>query len=149
MSPGRHEGCEGGHGVSDQPPSGAMATPPTAATYLGDLSTPFETSPTTRVTDTLERMLAPASEPPGRGDRARQLRLSAADAPLCERATTCDVDTAVIGPPQDREIKRGFTDGSCRELTPPTERKPDCAPPPESARSRESDPDVMQTTPMC
>ena len=41
-----------------------MATPPTAATYSGDLSTPFETSPTTRVIDTLERMMAQALKNP-------------------------------------------------------------------------------------
>jgi hypothetical protein len=43
--------------VSNSPPSGAMATPPTAATSGGDLNVPFETSRTTRVTNTLERML--------------------------------------------------------------------------------------------
>ena len=42
-----------------------MATPPTAATYSGDLSTTFETSPTTRVIDTLERMMAQAVHNPG------------------------------------------------------------------------------------
>jgi hypothetical protein len=42
-----------------------MATPPTAATYSADLSTPFETSPTTRVIDTLERMMAQAVYTPG------------------------------------------------------------------------------------
>jgi len=42
-----------------------MATLPTAATDAGDLSTPFETSPTTRVTDTLERMMAQAVDNPG------------------------------------------------------------------------------------
>jgi hypothetical protein len=31
--------------------------PERAATYPGDLSTTFETSPTTRVIDTLERMM--------------------------------------------------------------------------------------------
>ncbi len=34
--------------MADQPPSGAMATPPIAAIYSGDPSTPFEVSPTTR-----------------------------------------------------------------------------------------------------
>ena len=37
-----------------------MATPPTAGTYSGDLSTPFETIPTTRGADKLERMMAQA-----------------------------------------------------------------------------------------
>jgi hypothetical protein len=66
-----------GHGVSDDAPSGAMATPPIVATDAGDLSTSFETSATIRVTDTLERMMAqavdnlgtstvPDSCPPGR-----------------------------------------------------------------------------------
>jgi hypothetical protein len=53
-----------GSGVSDQPPSGAMATPSTAATYSGELSPPFETGPTIRVTDTLERMMARALNNP-------------------------------------------------------------------------------------
>ena len=35
-----------------------------AATAPGDLSTPFETRPTTRVTDTLERMMAHALNNP-------------------------------------------------------------------------------------
>jgi len=42
-----------------------MATPPTAATHSGDLSTPFETNPTTRVIDTLERMMAQLVYNPG------------------------------------------------------------------------------------
>jgi hypothetical protein len=36
-----------GHGVSDDPPSGALATPPMAAIYSGGPNPPFETSPTT------------------------------------------------------------------------------------------------------
>ena len=47
------------HGVSDDPPSGAMVTPLIAAIDAGDPGPPFETSPTTRVTGTLERMMAP------------------------------------------------------------------------------------------
>jgi hypothetical protein len=42
-----------------------MATPPTASTYSGDLSTAFETSPTPRWIDALERMMAPAVCNPG------------------------------------------------------------------------------------
>jgi hypothetical protein len=41
----------------------------------------------------------------------------------------------------------GLTDGSCRELTPPTEETSDGAPPPERAHPHESDADVMQMTP--
>ena len=53
-----------GHGLSDEPPSGAVATPPIAAIHSGDPSTPFEARPTTRVTDQLERMMAPALNNP-------------------------------------------------------------------------------------
>jgi hypothetical protein len=41
-----------------------MATPPTPAISSGDFSTPFETSPTTRVTGKLERTLAPTFNNP-------------------------------------------------------------------------------------
>ena len=54
----------------------------------------------------------------------------------------------MIGPPKSPTAKLGLTDGSCPELTPPTERRPGSAPPPESADSRETNADVMQTTPM-
>jgi len=53
-----------GHDDSNDPPSGAMATPATAATHAGDLRTPFETSPTARVIDTLERMMTQALNNP-------------------------------------------------------------------------------------
>jgi len=36
-----------GDDVSDDPPSGALVTPPMAAIYSGDPSTAFETIPTT------------------------------------------------------------------------------------------------------
>ena len=64
MNPAPQATVRRGYGVSDQPPSGAMVTPPTAATYSGDLSTPFETRPTTRATDKLERMMAQALNTP-------------------------------------------------------------------------------------
>jgi hypothetical protein len=57
MNPASRQPVRRGDGVSDQPPSGAMATPPTAATYSGYLTTPFETRPATRVTNKLERMM--------------------------------------------------------------------------------------------
>ena len=64
MSPGPTRPVRRGPNRSKQPPSGAMVTPPTAATYSGDLSTPFETRPTTRVTDTRERMMVQALNNP-------------------------------------------------------------------------------------
>ena len=125
-----------------------MATPPTAATRSGDLGPPVETSPTTRSTDNVERTLARAPEQPGRVDRARQLRLTPRNAPLCERATTCATDSAAIGLPQRSEGERGLAEAHTLELTPPTKGQPDSAPPHERARSREVDADVLQMTPM-
>ena len=56
-----------GHGDSNDPPSGAMATPPTAAIEAGNLSTAVETSSTARDTDPLERVMAQAlNDPPRR-----------------------------------------------------------------------------------
>ena len=72
----------------------------------------------------------------------------AADAPPREGATTCEPDADLIGQPQGPRTKLGRTDGSWPELTPPTEDNSSLVPPPERAPSRESDPDVMQTTPM-
>ena len=50
--------------------------------------------------------------------------------------------------PEIRRRPRGLADGSTLELTPTTEGQSGRAPPPESAHSREADPDVMQTTRM-
>ena len=87
------------------------------STYSGDLSTPFETSPTTRVTETLERRRAPPPEQPDCGDGARQLRRCAADAPPFGSTTMCEPDADVIGQPQGPTTTLGLTDGSCPELT--------------------------------
>lgn len=71
-----------------------------------------------------------------------------ADAPPCGSATMCELHADVIGQPHGRTTTLGVTDGSCPDLPPPTEGRPDSAPPPERPPSRESDSDVMQTTPM-
>jgi len=60
----------------------------------------------------------------------------------------CEPDADLIAEPQGPTAKGGRTDGSCPELTPPAEDNSTCAPPFERVPSRESDPDVMQTTPM-
>ena len=60
----------------------------------------------------------------------------------------CEPDADMTGQPQGPIAKLGLTDGSCPELPPPTERKPDSAPPPERAHPHESDADVKEMTPM-
>ncbi len=57
---------ERGHGDSNDPSSGAMATPPTAATHADGVNPPFETSRTTRGTDTPERVMAQVLNDPCR-----------------------------------------------------------------------------------
>lgn len=134
--------------MSDQPPSGAMTTPPTAATDSAELSTPFETSPIPRVADTLDQLMAQALSNPAPSTVPDSREAHAADAPPSGSATTAVPDADMLGEPHGPTATRGLTDGSCCELTPPTERTPDSAPPSESARWRASDPDVMQTTPL-
>jgi hypothetical protein len=60
----------------------------------------------------------------------------------------CEPDADLIGQPQGPTATLGLADGSCPELTPPTDDNPNSAPPPERAHSRELDADVMQTTRM-
>ena len=96
---------------SDHRPSGAMATPPTAATSCGHLSTPFETSPTTRVTDTLERMMAQGVGTPPQHRPCPTVAISAAAAPPRERAQLGEPDVDRLGQPQGPIAKRGLTDG--------------------------------------
>jgi hypothetical protein len=55
----------------------------------------------------------------------------------------CEPDADLKGQPQSPTARLGRTDGSCPELTPPTDSNG--APPPARVPSRESDPDVMQT----
>ena len=60
----------------------------------------------------------------------------------------CDPSADVIGQPQGPTTTVGPTDGSCAELPPPTEGKPDSAPPRESTDPHDTNADATQTTPM-
>ena len=123
MSPGPTRLGRRGHDVSNDPPSGAMATPPTAATSMPVTSAPRpRRAPTTRVTDTLERMMAQALNNPWRRPCPTVAPYAAA-APPRERAQMCEPDADMTGQPQGPTVKLGRTDGSCPELTPPTEGK--------------------------
>jgi hypothetical protein len=100
-----------------------MATPPTAATYSGGLSTPFETRPTTRVTDELERMMAQALNNSGAStvpDRRASRRGRAAVRESHDLRARRRPDRNTQGP----TAQLGRTDGSCPGLAPPTEKNP-------------------------
>jgi len=116
-------------------------------TYSGDPSTLFETSPTTRVTDMFERMLAPVNNP------------AASTAP--DYCGPRHGRAAVRECPDARTRHRHGRNGPeatmrhlasptarCRELTRPLDERPDSAPPSKRALSRESDADVMRITRM-
>jgi hypothetical protein len=124
-----------------------MATPSTAAIAAGDLSAPFETSPTTRVTNTLERMLAPAFNN-SRRLLSATVAAFAADAPPCGRARTCEPDADVLGQPQRPDSDTWPHRRLVSRVNTADRREPDSAPLPGRAHSRDLDIDVMQTTSM-
>ena len=95
----------------------------------GDVGTLFETRPTTRITDNVERKMAQASQEPVRVDRVRPLRLTPRTRRCTREPRTCDLDSSPIGRPRRPITGRGVADGACPDLTPPTEWKRDPAPP--------------------
>ena len=148
MSPGPTRLVRRSGDVSNQPPSGAMATPPTASTYSGDLSTTFETSlndPRDRHARTND---GAGGEQPQSIDRARlskwtPLTRRRPSEPRCaNRTPTCS----------DHPKARPGSVASPTAHAPRYHRRPnttgDSAPPFESAPPRESDPDVLHPTPM-
>ena len=135
-------------GDSNDPPSGAMATPPKPRPIL--------------VTSARRPRRAQRPERPTRsneGGRPRPNNPSLAtvrDSCDCAPRTRRRSDVPrcakrmpdVIGQPHGLRTTLGLTDGSCPELTPPTRRQSSSAPPFDGGHSRESKSDVLQTTSM-
>ena len=90
-----------------------MATLPTAATYTGDFSTAYETSPTTRVPETPERVMAPALNHPAVSTVPEMSCRSPLTRRRAKELQTWELDANLIGqlPRPDRTL--GRTDGSC------------------------------------
>src|SRR2546426_455267 len=75
-----------------------MMTRPLPAPF-GDVSTALATNPQARVSATFDDVLVPPLTHPTPSTTPVRRTADAADAPLCQWATTCELDAALIEPP--------------------------------------------------
>ena len=95
-----------------------MATPPSPAIQSDDFGMLRETTPTTRNTDEVERVMAQRPEQPACGDRARQWQWLRFGRAAVRESRDVRMEHRRDRDPRSRDRERGLADGSCRQLAP-------------------------------